>query len=266
MDARTEVVDAWRDPPSDRVASAVDRRLPDFLIIGAQRGGTTSLYRYLSGHPDVVAAWRKEVHFFDRYHGKGLDWYRAHFPSLDDTRVVGEASPSYLFHPSAPERARATVPGAKVIALLRNPVDRAYSHYQMKVRKGIETLSFAEAVARERERLAEDDPTGTTWRHYSYVARGEYAEQLARWLARFPREQLLVLKSEEFFQHPEGVLHQTLSHLGLPAWSPPGFRPYHRSSYPGLDPVVRRSLVDHFAPHNRRLYEILGHDMGWDDE
>lgn len=262
-----ETADAWRDPPPERLASAAARRLPDFVVIGTQRGGTTSLYRYLAGHPDVVAAWRKEVHYFDRYYSKGIDWYRAHFPLRDEEGVVGEASPSYLFHPAAPTRARATIPAAQIIVLLRNPVDRAYSHYQMKVRRGVETLPFAEAIEREPERLGDSEElAGTAWRHFSYVARGEYANQLDRWLGCFPREQLLVLKSEEFFQQPEQVLHETLAFLGLRPWSPRGFRPHHLSSYPRLDPATRRRLVDHFAPHNRRLYDLLGRDFGWDDE
>src|SRR5687768_13237463 len=113
-----------RDPPAWRVETAHLRRLPDFLIIGAQRGGTTSLYRYLTEHPEIDPAVRKEIHFFSRHHEQGLDWYRAHFPRRDESSLVGEASPNYLVHPDVPARVAAALPRVKLIALLRNPVDR----------------------------------------------------------------------------------------------------------------------------------------------
>ncbi len=261
------VVDVARDPPPERLRTAHERRLPDFVIVGTQRGGTTSLYRYLSEHPDVTPAWRKEVHFFDRYYGKGMEWYRAHFPTRDEAGVVGEASPYYLFHPAVPDRIRAVVPRAKFIALLRNPVDRAYSQYQMNLRKGFETLSFEDAIDQERERLnGSDDPTSRAWRHFSYLTRGVYIEQLNRWLSVFPSEQLLVVKSEEFYQNPEQVLHQTLAYLGLRPWSPAAFKAYHLAQYAEMDAATRKRLVDFYAPYNQHLYALLGRDLGWEHE
>src|SRR5207248_7427804 len=145
-----------------RAATVPIRLLPDFLIIGTQRGGTTSLYRYLKAHPCIGATSNKDLHFFDRRFHKGLSWYRSHFPTKLEkayaeqlrrlTLVTGEASPSYLFHPHAPKRVAQVLPHVKLIVLLRNPVSRAYSQYHHAVELGFETLSFAEAIEAEEER------------------------------------------------------------------------------------------------------------------
>jgi hypothetical protein len=243
------------------------RQLPDFVIIGTQRGGTTSLYRYLTQHPDVGSAFRNEVHFLERYYDRGTEWYLAHFPLREESSVVGEASPNYLFHPDVPERARRMLPHARFIALLRNPVDRAYSHYQMKVRRGIEPLSFEEAIASESERLgSSDDHASSTWRDYSYIERGLYADQLERWMSVFPREQFLIIKSEDLYEDPERILHQTLAYLDLPQWTPANLKAYHLSEYTDMDPATRERLGEYFAPHNQSVYTLLGRDLGWEHE
>ena len=133
-------------------ATARWRPLPDFLVIGAQKAGTTALYAYLRWHPGITGPSWKEVSFFDRHWWRGEFWYRGQFPLRSGQRLVGEASPSYLFHPLAPERVRSLVPEAKLIALVRDPVDRAYSHYQHEVALGREPLSFEDALAAEAER------------------------------------------------------------------------------------------------------------------
>ena len=262
-----EVLDKQRDPPPERIETAHLRQRPDFVIIGTQRGGTTSLYRYLTEHPDVGPAFRKEVHFFDRYYEKGMDWYLAHFPVRGEAPVVGEASPYYLFHPNVPKRVREAVPHAKFIVLLRNPVDRAYSNYQMKVRRGIETLSFEDAIDKERERLSSsDNPVSLPWRHYSYLKRGLYVEQLQRWMSVFPREQFLIIKSEDLYKDPGQVLQQTLAYLELQSWSLASYKAYHLSEYINIDPGTRKRLVEYFAPYNQQLYAFLDRDFGWEHE
>lgn len=256
--------DERRDPPPEWLETAHLRQLPDFIVLGTQRGGTTSLYRYLTEHPDVGPAFRKEVHFFERHYEKGLDWYLAHFPMRGEFPVVGEASPNYLFHPDVPERVRQVVPHAKFIVLLRNPIDRAYSHYNMNVKKGFEQFSFEDAVDKERERLSSsEDAASPTWRHYSYLKRGLYVEQLQHWMSVFLREQFLIIKSEDFYEDPGQVLNQTLRYLGLRPWSLASFRAYHLSEYADIDTATRERLVDYFAPYNQQLYALLGHDLGW---
>lgn len=258
------------------------RVLPDYLIIGAERCGTTSLHNYLSKHPFVVPPARKDIHFFNLNYGRGANWYRTHFPTRSykqySTRIrgkgfaTGDVTPSYLFHPHAPRRVREILPRVKLLVLFRNPVERAFSHYQMALRDGYETLPFEEAIEKEEERLRgelekmlEDDRYYSAPRHlYSYLSRGLYVDQLTTWMNFFPREQILVLKSEELYRDPAGVLRRTQEFLGLP-WREPGeYRKYNHAPYPGLESAVRKRLIDYFEPHNERLYELLGEtDPGW---
>jgi hypothetical protein len=260
-----------------RVATSGIRLLPDFIIIGAQKCGTTSLYEYLAAHPGVAPAARKEVHYFDRgFRHHGTAWYRAHFPTRPyrlvcetmtrQRLVIGEASPMYLFHPHVPGRVRALLPDVKLIALLRDPVERAYSQYHHRARRGKEALPFSEALAREAGRIAGDIDrvyARTMHRQPSYLARGIYADQLAKWLRAFPREQLLILTSEEFFSDTPRVFSQVLEFLGLPPWAPPRFNAFNPGTYSEMEPSMRRWLVEYFAPHNERLYQLIGRDLGW---
>lgn len=255
------------EPDAERIATAHLRQPPAFMIIGTQKGGTTSLHHYLNRHPDVCMAFKKEVHFFDTFYAKGIDWYRAHFPLLGEVAQTGEASPSYLFHPKAAERAHDAYPQMKLIALLRNPVDRAYSHHQMEVRRENDSLSFEEAIAEEPRRLHNSDPDMPrgSWRRYSYVSRGLYAQQLERWLKVFPREHLLIIKSEEFSREPERIFDHALRFLGLPSHPLPEY-PAHRSgTYVEMQPETRARLARYYEPYNRQLYALVGRDFGWDD-
>lgn len=266
-----------------RILTAPARSLPDFIIIGAQRGGTTSLHALLSRHPRVQPAWGKEIHYFDRHPGRSAAWYRSHFPSWPYQRTLSalrrgtvltfEATPDYLFYPHAPRRAAALLPHARLIVLLRNPVDRAYSQYHMTVRWGVETLSFKEAVQREGERLRgerermHDDPhyVGHNFHYYSYLARGLYDEQLERWMACFPRSQVLAIRSEDYFRQPEGALRTILEFLRLPAEAPQIPPRPSQHTYAPMDLGLRRELIEYFAPHTRRLVELLGMEFEWSE-
>lgn len=259
-----------------RQATSGLRLLPNFLIIGAARAGTTSLYSYLIRHPDVDAPTHKELHFFDLNFALGVDWYRRHFPAVPPGNrsgtITGEASPYYLFHPVVPARVRATVPGIRLIALLRNPVDRAYSQHQLARRHGRDELEFEEAIEAETSRLEgetarmtrEPDYQSVAHRHHSYLARGLYAEQLERWLTHFPREQLLVIRSEDFFAEPAPVHAETLRFLELPPHELGEYRAYNQRPYEGLTQEMRGELSRYFAEPNRRLERLLHRDFGWD--
>lgn len=255
-----------REPDQDRLDTARLRQPPAFLIIGAQKGGTTSLHHYLSRHDSVSMAMKKEVHFFDYFSFKGIDWYLAHFALLGEAALTGEASPSYLYHPEAPSRVHDALPHVKLIALLRNPIDRAYSHHQMNVRKGIEPLSFEDAIVQEPLRLDKGHPdfAGSNWRHYSYVSRGLYAEQLDRWLGVFPREQLLILKSEEFSHNPAKGYQRVLEFLELPDSTLPTYPARKSGGYPAMRSETRMRLGAHFKPYNRRLYDLIDWVFGWE--
>jgi hypothetical protein len=243
--------------------------LPDFIVVGAQKGGTTALYRLLTRHPLVQGAATKEVHFFDDNFEEGVGWYRNRFPAPRRVggreTITGEATPYYIFGPLVPGRMARVVPEARLIALLRHPVERAYSHYQHEVRLGTEPLSFMEAVEAEEQRLR-GDSREFALRHFSYLARGRYAEQILRYQGYRDENRMLLLKSEDFFGWPQETLSRVLEFLGLPAWRPPlrALRVRNRGEYSGgMDPATREQLDDYFEPHNRRLYELLGMDFGW---
>lgn len=259
------------------------RALPDFLIIGGQRCGTTSLYNYLLGHPQVLAPLVKEPQFFTYQWTRGTSWYRAQFPTNLRRRsprpgggraVTFEATPYYLFHPCAAERAATVLPAAKLVVLLRDPVERAYSHYQHSVRQHMESVPFDEALELEPARLAGEEERlradstyhGTNHRVFSYLARGLYADQLERWLPHFPRESMLILRSEDLFTDPARTFRETLGFLGLPPWEPAEFRVHTKRSADrsaGISADTRRRLAEHFAPANRRLELLLGRELGW---
>jgi hypothetical protein len=247
------------------------RPLPDFLVIGAQKAGTTALYAYLRWHPGIAGPSWKEVSFFDRHWWRGEAWYRGQFPLRAGERLVGEASPSYLFPPLAPERARSLVPGAKLVALLRDPVDRAYSQYQHEVALGREPLSFEDALAAEDERLvgeverliADSRAFSRAWWDHTYTARGRYAEQLERWLEAFPSEQLLVVRTEELGERPAETYASILAFLGAEPHELPDYPRVFDRDYEPMRAETRAALAATFAEPNRRLEALLGRELGW---
>lgn len=187
-------------------------RLPTFLIAGAMRCGTTSLNSYLREHPEVSVSRPKEVHFFDNNYEAGVDWYLEHFPGSDDSRAVGEATPDYLYEPEAAARIAATLPDVKILLLLRDPVDRALSHYWHNRSVGREDLSFWEALSAEDDRLAESPE----WRaRYSYLDRGRYAMQIERFLEHIPRQRILVQTFDDLTTNTVDVYRRTCRFIGV---------------------------------------------------
>ena len=258
------------------------RLLPDYLIIGAQRAGTTSLFKYLVQHPAVGRPFLgKGAHFFDTNDSADLDAYRAYFPTtaykwyVKASRrmgfVTGEGSPYYLAHPHAPYRIAETLPDVKLIALLRDPVERAFSHYQHEVARGFEDLPFAAALEQEPTRLAGEvermrsDPSYNSFalQHHSYLSRGRYAEQLEVWYGLFPKEQILVLRSEDLFSDPERIYLDVLRFLGLPSLSLREYEVFNPRTYTDMGAEARTRLVEYFAEPNERLYDLVGVDFGW---
>jgi hypothetical protein len=251
------------------------RGLPSLLIIGAQKGGTTSLFNYLAQHPDVLPPLTKEIHYFDLHYTRGVNWYRGRFPynrQLRGRSLTLDASPYYLPHPLAPGRAAELLPEVKLVALLRNPIDRALSHYQHEVRGGREPLSFADAIEREAERLAgeeqrlRDDPGYYSFNHhrYSYTGRGLYLEQLRRWAQHFPRARLLVLQSEWLFREPAAATAAVQGFLGLRPHRLERYETFYAGTYGREMPAdLRARLAAYFEPHNRELYRWLGEEYDW---
>jgi Sulfotransferase domain len=247
-------------------------RLPDFLIVGAQRSGTTNLYDLLVRHPSIGAASHKEVHFFDYHYGRGERWYRGNFPDPEgdspDGLVCGEATPTYIGYESAPARIRELVPDAKLIVLLREPVVRAVSHYHHFCRLGNEERSFEEAIAWEYDYLSAgnrplllDSPERGS--DPIYLSLSAYAPQLERWLSTFPRQQLFVAFAEELFEDRDELLARLGEFLELRSPFPPETVPPKQFPYPEVAEGTRRTLTDLFTPYNRELEALLERPLPW---
>lgn len=255
---------------------------PAFVVIGAKRGGTTSLYNYLLEHPQISPLFpaRQKIkgpHYYDAEFARGPRWYRSHFPlrvpggSRPGGKIAGEASPYYLFHPLAAGRLARDHPGVRLIVVLRDPVERAYSHYKERVRHGAEPLSFEDALAAEEDRIRGEaeriarEPGYRSAEHedHSYLAQGRYLEMLPRWFSLFPRKQFYIAASEDFYRDPSRIVSEVWSFLGLP---PHGLRSRTRHNYhpaPGLRPETRDRLQHAFAAHNSELERLLGRELPW---
>lgn len=254
-----------------RLATYQSRALPSYLILGTQRGGTTALHVSLAHHPQVLPPTRKEIQYFDRFYSLGSGWYRAHFPRHTDLAylpgrgITGEATANYLYDPRAPFRVQMTVPSAKLIVLIRNPIDRAFSAWKLLSRQGREQRSFSHAIAAELESAPDLEPA--TFRRRpspSYLARGRYEEQLLRWYTHCDRHNLLVIPSEQLFTHPEPIFDKITGFLDLVVWQPEAFRPVYSTESRDLDSRMRLQLARYFAPHNERLQALVGEDLGWE--
>jgi hypothetical protein len=233
-------------------------------------------------HPHIVPAYKKEIHFFDVNFAQGTNWYRMHFPfwfhkvwakHVESSHLItGEASPYYIFHPQVPERMAKVLPDIKLIVLLRNPIERAYSHYWHMVRQGHETLAFEEAIASEptrlqseRERLISDKQYHSpNHRRYSYLTRGIYVDQLKIWKKFFPCEQFLILNSETLYTNPSSCMKRVFEFLNVSSWQIETHTKYNQAIYPRMNPTTRGQLIDYFQPHNERLYTHLGLRYSWE--
>lgn len=270
-------------------------RLPDYCVVGAMKSGTTAIARYLEAHPDCFLAPGKEVHFFDRHFERGAEWYAGLFAAAAPGVVVGEATPNYLHDPEVPRRFYETSPRTKLVAILRNPVDRAYSHYWHERARGREDLDFASAVEREAERLASG--SGFSHVHHSYLDRGRYLEQLLRFEGYFGRSAMCVVLLEDLQADPPatfsviadflGVRPEAPAMVGRPVNTYVSFRSLRvrrlskavpapagrvlgrlnvrKRPYPEMEPELRRKLLAGFEDPNRALGQWLGRDLSvWD--
>ncbi|MFZ6026636.1 MAG: sulfotransferase family protein [Chloroflexota bacterium] len=252
------------------------RATPNFLIVGAQKGGTSSLYAYIAQHPDVLPAFRKEIKFFDCNYFCGYPWYLAHFPLRGKLQhgphITGEGTPNYLFHPTALQRLALMLPQVKILILLRNPAERAYSHYQHQKRVGHEMLSFEDAIASETERLAgEAERIAADYRYpqanyiaHSYLASGRYIEQIPKVFRLFPRENVMILRSSQLYQETPTTYASVINFLGLRPWQPPAYRVFKEGKYPPMKAETRQALSRYFKPYNQALYDYLGQELGWE--
>jgi hypothetical protein len=237
-----------------RLATAALRRLPDFLVIGAHGCGTSTLYRMLEQHPAIRMTSRKETHYFDQDPLPSVAWYRAHFPFRARRALrVGDNTPGYLDHGSAPQRAHDLVPDAHLFVVLRDPVARAFSHYHKARRSGRESRSFTDVIAAE---LDGDAPT-------DYVRRGEYARHLAPWVERFGRKRLCVVWSRDLFADAAAATRVVTDVLGVAA-APLAPEKRNTGGYRDeIDAASAGRLRRHYAAHDEALTRLLGVEAPW---
>lgn len=242
------------------------RSLPSVLIVGAQRAGTSSLFKYLSGHPDLARGARKEVGFFSHSYDRSEAWYRAHFPlaATLGRRRAFEATPDYLLHPAAPRRAARLLGQVDALVFLRDPAERAFSHYLHLKRIGIETLSFKDALSAEPDRLGPflESPDSASpadlkrFLAFSYVERGRYGEQLNRWARDFPSAKLHVYFFRDLRTDPATLLKEIESDIGIRRWLPDEF-----ANHSYIDTTVKRSTRTRLASSAReRIHQELEAD------
>lgn len=255
------------------------RREPSFLIAGAQRSGTTTLFRLLESHPHLVRpTLSKGTGYFDDHHHRGRRWYRAHFPLRWSGRARAggdvhtfECSGYYLFHPLAAERIARELPDVKVVVMVRDPVERAYSAHRHELVRGFEDLDFESAIAAEAERLAGEeerlraDPTyrSHAHRHHAYLGRSTYAPQVRRLVAELGADRVRVVDADAFFADPVEEFAALQRWLGIPVWEPPTVERWNARPRDPLPPGLRAALMDHFAEPDRELAELIGRAPAW---
>ena len=255
------------------LSTARFRKLPDFIIVGVQKSGTTSLFKDLENHKNIKFNNNKEIHFFDRHYSKGISWYRSWFPFKIDRRLTGEATPSYIFYPNVIKRMKLYLPKVKLILILRNPVDRAYSHFQMEKRKFRENLSFEEAIKHERLNLSslyaqvlENDDKHANERliNKSYLSRGLYADQIKILFDYYDKSKILIIESENFKNNKMTTLNEVCDFLGIDY-----FKKYQLiknqnvHSYPPISEKTKELLKRYYTKPNKILYKLIKSKFNW---
>jgi len=252
------------------------REMPSYFIVGTKRGGTTSLSHYIHQHPGVLRPLvEKGCRYFDVNYSRGWDWFVQNMPSARDADraerdtgvrpLVGESSPYYAFHPDAPERIASDFPTARLIFIIRDPVLRAWSHYNYERSLGFEPLEIRDALDAEPERLAVSDPEARahSHRHHTYLARGLYAEQIEHMQRTFTPEQLLVIRSESLFEDPDVTMARVHAHLGLAPYAGNYRTVKKANSYEAIPEDIRTRLSEYYTEPNKRLSALLGSDLDW---
>lgn len=258
------------------------RELPDFLVVGGQRCGTTSLFKTLAEHPAVVPPlMHKGIHYFDMQYQRGMHWYRGQFPTratravtsrrAGHRAITGESSPYYGFHPLGPPRIARDLPDVRVILLVRDPVERAFSAHKHETARGFESEPFERALDLEDERTAGErdrmiaDPTYLSFslQHHAYTERGRYVLQWERLSDALGPDRVLVVDSHRLFSGAHDAMDEVLRFLGLAPVAGLTFGQHNaRPSSPMPDPL-RSRLEEHFAPYDQRLAEVLGGKPTW---
>ena len=258
-----------------RYLNTKKRLLPDFIIIGEAKCGTTSLFKYITQNNKFISPLKKEIHFFDYKYNKGLRWYKSHFPLNGKMRnsgiITGEATPYYLSHPKAFYRIKETLPNVKLIIMLRNPVDRALSSFYNQKRIGLEDIAdFKNACSIEKERIYgtentifEESDFNYNHKYYSYLNRGIYYDNLSRYLTLFKKDQILILEFDEFFNNVNRGYEKVIDFLNLEEQKIIN-KVYNKGTYKEMEKDLRIKLLDFYKVHNQKLFNLIGKSYDWD--
>jgi len=253
------------------------RLLPDFIIIGTARSGSTSLYNNICQHPCVLPAAYDELGFFDSNFHLGLNWYRSLFPTIitkwflklkKKYAITGEDTPFYIWSPIVAKRILKILPNVKLLIIFRNPIDRAYSNYHLGIRSGSENLSFEDAIKEEQIQLNNiDDDDENNLEKYtiprSYISKGFYADQLKIWKKLFNPEQLLIISTEDFEFNSQETLNKIYDFLGVPKQIILNPEKHKVASYPKMKNETRIFLADLYKKHNEKLFDMIGQEFDW---
>lgn len=240
-------------------------RLPDFLGIGTQKGGTTTLHRLLQMHPEIYLPKCKEIHYFDKYYTSNTKkWYSSYFKEAKEEQKAGEITPIYMYLPEVPERIYKLLPNIKILILLRDPVERTLSHIFHAKKRGFENLTPQQAIEKEELRLKTRKMYNL--QKHSYVSRSMYVEQLDRYEKLFKKDQILVLKSEQLFEETEETWKIITSFLNIKNIELTGEIPHENrggENAKSIDNTLRRTLQKTFAETNKLIKRRYGIEWEW---
>ena len=255
--------------------SAPIRVLPNVIVIGVVRSGTTSLYHYLAQHPSISKSAYDELGYFDSNYELGLNWYKSLFPTIFEKKkleqknrkfITYDVTPFYIYNEKVPIRIKKIIPNSKLILILRNPVDRAYSNYFITNQK----KKFEDVIIEEKEILKTiKEKNGEEYYkfvHTSLLARGFYAEQLKRWYKIFPENQIFIVKSEDFAVKTNKIMNKIFNFLELEDFDIIDDTKKNKIRYEPMKEETRKNLIEYFRPYNEKLYSIINRNLNWEND
>tara|TARA_Y100000590_G_scaffold75538_1_gene83426 strand:- start:8707 stop:9534 length:828 start_codon:yes stop_codon:yes gene_type:complete len=254
--------------------TASSRVFPDFIIIGTVRSGTTSLYYNICKHKSILPAAYDEIGFFDSNYNLGTDWYRSMFPTQKEMRnieistgnsITGEDTPFYFWKEEVADRIKKLLPETKLIGIFRNPVDRAYSNYNLSVRMNVEKLTFEDAINEEIEYLENFSRRECTDRMRSYLSKGFYDEQMKIWFDKFPKKQIHILSTEDMRDNPQKTLQDIFRFLQVSDYEIQNPENQKAAEYDEMNDDIREKLLRLYKPHNEKFFQIINHRFNWDN-
>tara|TARA_Y100000817_G_C16859644_1_gene545296 strand:+ start:1673 stop:2512 length:840 start_codon:yes stop_codon:yes gene_type:complete len=254
--------------------TASSRILPDFIINGTVRSGTTSLYYNICEHPSILSADYDEIGFFDSNYQLGINWYRSMFPTQKEISelkkktgfaITGEDTPFYFWKKEAARRILNDLPNVKIISIFRNPIDRAYSNYNLSIRANTEKLSFEDAIEEEMRFLDEHSFRESVDRQRSYIAKGIYEKQINFWFEIFPKKQIHILSTEDMKKNPQDTLKKIFRFLEIPEYTIENPHNQKAVKYEKMSEETRKLLCDFYKPHNEKFFQIIDKKFDWEN-